>query len=65
MGNMIDRLSQGYVVDFLYFSLIDFPIFNVADCYVTVATGVLAGLILFYYKDQDLEVFSFKGKGGT
>ena len=65
VGNMIDRLSQGYVVDFLYFSLIDFPIFNVADCYVTVATGVLAVLILFYYKDQDLDVFSFKGKGGT
>ena len=31
-GNMIDRLSQGYVVDFFYFSLIDFPVFNVADC---------------------------------
>ena len=34
VGNMIDRLTQKYVVDFLYFKLIDFPIFNVADCYV-------------------------------
>ena len=34
IGNMIDRLLNGYVIDFLYFSLIDFPIFNVADIYV-------------------------------
>ncbi|MFQ8841064.1 MAG: signal peptidase II [Clostridium fessum] len=38
VGNMIDRLTQKYVVDFLYFKLIDFPIFNVADCYVVIAT---------------------------
>ncbi|MEG7530349.1 MAG: signal peptidase II, partial [Hungatella sp.] len=41
IGNMIDRISQGYVVDFLYFKLINFPIFNLADCYVTVATACL------------------------
>ena len=40
-GNMIDRLSQGYVVDFFYFSLIDFPVFNVADCYVVISTALL------------------------
>ncbi len=34
-GNMIDRVIRHYVVDFFYFSLIDFPIFNVADIYVT------------------------------
>lgn len=55
-GNLIDRVSQGYVVDFLYFSLIDFPIFNVADCYVTVGTAVLALLFLWYYKDEELDV---------
>ena len=44
-GNMIDRISQGYVVDFLYFKLIDFPIFNVADCYVVIATFLLMILI--------------------
>ncbi|MDO4650849.1 MAG: signal peptidase II, partial [Eubacteriales bacterium] len=31
LGNLIDRTLRGYVVDFFYFSLIDFPIFNVAD----------------------------------
>ena len=54
-GNMIDRLRYAYVVDFFYFKLIDFPIFNVADIYVSVGTAALAVLILFYYKDSDLE----------
>lgn len=31
IGNFIDRLKLGYVVDFFYFKLINFPIFNVAD----------------------------------
>ena len=57
VGNMVDRVSQGYVVDFLYFRLIDFPIFNVADIYVTTATGLLLVLLLFYYKDEDFEIF--------
>lgn len=60
IGNMIDRIRLGYVVDFLYFSLIDFPIFNVADCYVTIATGLAMLLILFHYKETDLEVFYWK-----
>lgn len=55
-GNLIDRVSQGYVVDFLYFKLIDFPIFNVADCYVTVATAILMVLFLWYYKDEEFEM---------
>ncbi|MCR4693898.1 MAG: signal peptidase II [Pseudobutyrivibrio sp.] len=55
VGNYIDRILNGYVVDFIYFSLINFPVFNVADCYVTVSVFVLMLLILFYYKDQDLE----------
>ncbi|MDE7321064.1 MAG: signal peptidase II [Lachnospiraceae bacterium] len=54
LGNMIDRLRLSYVVDFFYFRLIDFPIFNVADIYVSVGTAVLAVLILFYYKDEEL-----------
>lgn len=54
-GNCIDRITRNYVVDYLYFKLIDFPIFNVADIYVTVSTFVLAGLICFYYKEEDFE----------
>ena len=55
-GNLIDRCTLGYVRDFIYFSLIDFPIFNVADCYVTIATVLLFVLILFVYRgDHDFE----------
>lgn len=62
IGNMIDRVNLGYVVDFIYVSAINFPIFNVADCYVTVATILLALVILFYYQEEDLAVFGFKKK---
>ena len=62
-GNMIDRLSQGYVVDFFYFSLIDFPIFNVADCYVVISTALLSLLFFAYYKEEELEFLSFGKKG--
>lgn len=55
IGNMIDRIRFKYVVDFLYFSLIDFPIFNVADIFATVATFGLVVLLLFYYKDEDVD----------
>lgn len=55
IGNFIDRLLQNYVVDFFYFCLIDFPIFNVADIYVTVAAFLLIFLGIFYYKEEDFE----------
>ena len=54
-GNCIDRIRLNYVVDFFYFKLIDFPVFNVADIYVTVGTFILAFLLLFYYKEEDLD----------
>jgi signal peptidase II len=60
IGNFIDRLILVYVRDFLYFSLIDFPIFNVADIYVTVSAFVFFVLVLTYYKDSDLEFLSEK-----
>lgn len=62
VGNLIDRIRQNYVVDFFYFSLIDFPIFNVADCYVVIACFLFAFLVLFYYKEEDLNCFSLKRK---
>ena len=41
IGNMIDRLALGYVVDFIDFRLIDFAIFNGADSFVCVGAGLL------------------------
>ncbi len=62
VGNMIDRIRLEYVVDFFYFVLINFPIFNVADIYVSVACILLAGVLLFYYKEQDLEFLNIRQK---
>jgi len=53
VGNLIDRIYLGYVVDFIYFELINFPIFNIADSYLTVSSVLLLLLALFYYKDED------------
>ena len=60
LGNLIDRMRYSYVVDFLYFKLIDFPVFNVADCYVTVGAVLLAVLILFVYKEEELGFLSLR-----
>ena len=60
VGNLIDRAVRGFVVDFFYFSLIDFPIFNVADIYVTTATAALLVFLCFYYKEEDLAIFEWK-----
>ena len=59
-NNLIDRILFGHVIDFIYFELIDFPVFNVADCYITVSTFVFAILALFYYKEDDFDFFKRK-----
>jgi signal peptidase II len=59
LGNFIDRIRFGYVVDMLYFKLIDFPVFNVADCYVVVGAFLLIILMLFKYKEEE---FGFKNR---
>lgn len=56
IGNCIDRVMHNYVIDFFYFSLIDFPIFNVADIYVTVSAFFIIVLGIFYYKEEDFEI---------
>ena len=59
IGNMIDRVRYDYVVDFIYLVCIQFPIFNVADIYVTTATVILVFRILFVYKTNDFDFLSF------
>ena len=60
IGNFMDRIRFQYVIDFLYFKLIDFPVFNIADCYVTVGFVITIILVLFIYKEEDFEVLSKK-----
>lgn len=62
LGNMIDRIRLGYVVDFIYFSLIDFPIFNVADMCIVISIILLGILFIFVYKEEDLSFLNFKQK---
>lgn len=62
IGNTIDRFFYGYVVDFLSFVLIHFPIFNVADCCIVVSVLVLLIFFLFVYKDEELNFLNFRKK---
>lgn len=57
IGNLIDRIKSGQVVDFLSFKFGSyyFPTFNTADIYVTVAAILLFVLVVFYYSDSDFE----------
>ena len=52
-GNLIDRVSRGFVVDFIYFSLIHFPVFNLADVCVSLSTIALVILVLFFFREED------------
>lgn len=53
-GNLIDRVAKGYVIDFIYFSLIHFPVFNLADVCVSLSTAALVILVLFFDKGDDI-----------
>ena len=53
IGNLIDRIVYGYVVDFLHCTFIDFPVFNFADCCVVIGCGLLFVFILFVMKEDD------------
>jgi len=48
IGNLIDRIRLDYVVDYLDFTLINFPIFNAADMFIVVGTGLLALMVLVF-----------------
>ncbi len=51
IGNLIDRIARGYVIDFIQLEFIDFPVFNLADCYVNIGCFLLV-LSCFIKKDE-------------
>ncbi len=56
LGNMIDRIRLGYVVDMIEVEFIKFPVFNVADCFITCGcVALIASLVLLnkdFWKDE-------------
>ena len=56
LGNMIDRIRMGYVVDMIHLDFMNFPVFNVADCFITCGCiALILHLILFnkkFWKDE-------------
>jgi len=51
LGNMIDRLRLGFVVDMIEVEFINFPVFNVADCFITCGCIVLMVSLIFFNKE--------------
>ena len=51
LGNMIDRVRMGYVVDMIETRFMDFPIFNVADCFITCGVILLIVHLAFFNKE--------------
>lgn len=54
MGNFIDRIKNKYVIDFIYFKPIDFPVFNFADICITVGCIIFIFSLLFIYRGEDI-----------
>lgn len=55
VGNMIDRIFRHFVVDMIQTTFIDFPVFNIADIYVTVGVVLFVIYMLFQHRDTDAE----------
>jgi len=62
VGNLIDRITNGYVIDFIRISIANvpildnFPIFNIADCYVTISVIFLIVMTIFKLKEKDFDL---------
>ena len=65
VGNLIDRVTRGYVVDMIAAEFISFPVFNVADIFVTCGTIAAAVYYLKYYERNDAKNWEKKKTHGT
>lgn len=53
LGNLIDRIFRGYVVDMIEVTFINYPVFNFADCCVVIGAILFCIYILFVYKETE------------
>jgi len=60
LGNFIDRIRYNYVVDFIHFKLIEFPVFNLADCYISIGAFLFALLYIFKLTDEEISIITPK-----
>ena len=51
LGNMIDRIRMGYVVDMIETTFMEFPVFNVADCFITCGCILMMIHLVLFNKD--------------
>lgn len=61
LGNLVDRVLLGYVRDMIYVSLIQFPVFNIADSSIVIGAGLLIIETLFL-KDGIFDLMEKKNK---
>ena len=53
IGNLYDRFAHGFVIDFIDVRFIDYPTFNVADCFVVIGAILLCICVVFFNKKED------------
>ena len=63
VGNLIDRVRLGYVVDMLDCTFIEFPVFNVADCFVV--CGTIAALVYYIWIYPNTDAKNWEKDHGT
>ncbi len=62
IGNMIDRVRLGYVVDFFHTDFMNFAVFNVADCFITVGAVLLGVYVIFFEAKVEKRIQGEKAK---
>lgn len=60
IGNFIDRIRLNYVVDFIRFKFIDFPVFNIADILITCSSVLLIIMLIFVFKSEEFDLLNSK-----
>ncbi len=62
VGNAVDRLMTVYVVDMFSFDFMNFAIFNLADCFITVGVVLFCVYLFFFYEKKESKKLPVKGK---